>query len=150
VFVIITLLLPAIARRYLQRHPDMKAESTWRRVVEVVKDFSPWEFPILIGWSLLRYIVYATQLFLVLVFCGVELEPLQYLIVIPIHYLFVTVVPTVPVADAAVRGSVGILIFSAFTGNTAGVAITAIFLWLINTILPTIVGTMVKPNAAQT
>ena len=57
----------------------------------------------------------------------------------------VTVVPTVPVADAAVRGSVGVLIFGAFTDNTAGVALAAILLWLLNTIVPTIVGTLVKP-----
>ena len=148
-FVVILLLLPSLAKRSLQRHPDMKEDGTWRKVLEVVKDFSLWEFPVLVGMSLMRYVVYALQLLFVLIFCGVELTPIQYLIVIPIHYLFVTVVPTVPVADAAVRGSVGVLIFSAYTGNTAGVAIAAVFLWLINTILPTIIGTAVKPNAAK-
>ena len=84
-----------------------------------------------------------------LVFCGVNLTPMQYLTIIPIHYLFVTVVPTVPVADAAVRGSVGVLIFGAFTENTAGVAIAAIVLWILNTIVPAIIGTTVKPDKAK-
>lgn len=164
-FVLITLLLPAIARRIcatktlpLRQGEYPQGEgvdtpispinspslSTWRRLLDVLKDFSPWEFPVLIGLSLLRYAVYGTQLLLVLIFCGVTLTPLQYLTIIPIHYLFVTVVPTVPVADAAVRGSVGVLIFSAFTSNSAGVAIAAIILWLLNTIVPTVVGTMVN------
>ena len=55
-----------------------------------------------------------------------------------------TVVPTVPVADAAVRGSVGVLIFRAFTDNTAGVALAAIVLWILNTIVPAIIGTLVR------
>lgn len=150
-FVTISLLLPLIAKRSAKRHPVAEGETptTWQRVVEVVKDFSPWEYPTLILISLMRYVVYASQLLLVLIFCGVELTPLQYLTIIPIHYLFVTVVPTVPLADAAVRGSVGILIFSTYTSNSAGVAIAAIILWLLNTIVPTIVGTMVKKPANQ-
>ena len=162
-FVVITLLLPAIARRSSAKQQPQPLEplygsadrsersvdknpstSTWRKLVDVLKDFSPWEFPVLIGISLLRYMVYGTQLLLVLIFCGVTLTPMEYLTVIPIHYLFVTVVPTVPLADAAVRGSVGVLIFSAFTPNSAGVAIAAIILWLLNTIVPTVVGTMVN------
>ena len=139
-FVAVVLLLPAIARRMSRRElPGM-----WKKMFEALKDFSPWEFPVIVGLSFLRYITYCTQLLLVLVFCGVYLTPMQYLIIIPIHYLFVTVVPTVPVADAAVRGSVGVLIFSAFTANTAGVALAAIVLWILNTIVPAVIGTMVK------
>jgi len=134
----------------ISRQPPFISSPTWQKTIDVVKEFSPWEFPVLIGISLTRYITYATQLLLVLIFCGVELLPWQYLTVIPIHYLFVTVVPTVPVADAAVRGSVGILIFSAYTGNTAGVAIAAIVLWLLNTIVPVIVGTFVGRQGKQT
>lgn len=151
-FVAVVLLLPYLARRRAARMQDAREEvaqsgwkHTWQRMTEVLKDFAVWEFPVLIGLSLMRYAVYFTQLLLVLIFCGVNLLPVQYLIIIPIHYLFVTVVPTVPVADAAVRGSVGVLIFGAFTDNTAGVALAAILLWLLNTIVPTIVGTLVKP-----
>ena len=159
-FVAVMLLLPWWARRSDRakaNRPDLANESTesntfhasgwrgtWQKMLEVLKDFSLWEFPMVVWLSFLRYVTYCTQLLLVLVFCGVTLTPVQYLIIIPIHYLFVTVVPTVPVADAAVRGSVGVLIFRAFTDNTAGVALAAIVLWILNTIVPAIVGTMVK------
>lgn len=140
-FVGCVLALPAVAR-WLDGRREYKP--TWQKMIDVMKDFSLWEFPVLIGWSFCRYVVYATQLLLVLLFCGVELTPLQFLIVIPVHYLFVTVVPTVPVADAAVRGSVACIIFGAYTANTAGVAIAMIILWLINTIAPVLVGTLIK------
>ena len=151
-FVAVMLLLPYWARKSYKANlanrayePDKSGwRGTWQKMVEVLKDFSFWEFPVVVGISFLRYLTYGIQLLLVLIFCGVTLTPLQYLIIIPIHYLFVTVVPTVPVADAAVRGSVGVLIFSAFTDNTAGVALAAIVLWILNTIVPAIIGTTVK------
>ena len=144
-FVAVVLLMPYMARWMSKR----ERKGTWHTMVEVMRDFSPWEFPVIVGISFLRYVTYCTQLLLVLVFCGVNLTPMQYLTIIPIHYLFVTVVPTVPVADAAVRGSVGVLIFGAFTDNTAGVAIAAIVLWILNTIVPAIIGTTVKPSKAK-
>ena len=79
-----------------------------------------------------------------MVFCGINLSPLQALVAITAYYLLVTVTPSVPIADAAVRGSWSIIIFGAFTDNIAGVAIAAILLWVLNSILPMIVGTFEK------
>ncbi len=149
-FVGVVLLLPAWARRKeTSVKGNIEGEKWWQKMLFIMKDFAAWEFPAVIGISLLRYVVYCAQLLLVLIFCGVNLTMAQYLTIIPIHYLFVTVVPTVPVADAAVRGSVGVLIFGAMTSNTAGVAIAAIVLWVLNTIIPCIIGTLVKPNQAE-
>ncbi len=146
-FVAVVILLPSFARKKTRRAEVAQTDGkpgSWQNILVVLSDFRAWEFPVVVAISFVRYVVYCTQLLLVLIACGVELTLVQYLTIIPIHYLFVTVVPTVPVADAAVRGSVGVLIFSAFTDNSAGVAIAAIVLWVLNTIIPCIVGTMVK------
>lgn len=139
-FIVLLFLLPSVARWLDGRKEWGK---TMRTFIDAIKAFPPMRFPVLVGQSFVRYAVYATQLFLALRFCGVDLEPLTYLVVIPLHYLFVTLTPTVPAADAAVRGGVGALIFGFFTPNTAGVALAAILLWLINSILPMLVGTFV-------
>ena len=76
-------------------------------------------------------------------FCGIVHSPLEALIAIPSYYLLVTVTPSVPIADAAVRGSWSVIIFSLFTQNIAAIAIAAILLWILNTILPMIVGTLI-------
>lgn len=140
-FVLANLLMPYIARRL----DGKKAYGPHKQaMIDALKHFSPWEFPVLVGISLCRYLVYATQLLLVLVFCGIKLRWDQYITIIPIHYLFVTLIPTMPVADAAVRGSIGVMIFSWYTDNSAAVAITFIMLWLINTMLPMLIGTLIR------
>lgn len=139
-FIVLLFVLPSIARWLDGRKEWGKTMQTF---IDAIGSFPPMRFPVLVAQSLVRYIVYATQLYLALRFCGVDLAPLTYLIVIPLHYLFVTLTPTVPAADAAVRGGVGALIFGFFTPNTAGVALAAIMLWLINSMLPMLVGTFV-------
>lgn len=144
-FVLLLFLLPAIARWLESRRQWAKTMQTF---ISSVRSFPPMRFPALVGMSFCRYIVYAVQLLLVLLFCGVVLPPATYLEVLPLHYLFVTLTPTVPAADAAVRGGVGALIFGFFTPNTAGVALAVILLWLINSIFPMIVGTWVGKKAS--
>lgn len=92
--------------------------------------------------STLRYLVYACQLAMVLFFCGISLSPSAMLLLIPIYYMVVTILPCLPVADAAIRGSVSALIFSACTPDTAPVALAAILLWAINTLLPMLLGSV--------
>lgn len=99
--------------------------------------------------SVLRYVVWLVQLSLALRFSGVVLTPVELLMAIPAYYLLLGVVPTVPVADIAVRGSLSILVFGVFSPNTAGIAIAIVVIWIINTMLPMLVGTMVKKNNLQ-
>ena len=115
-----------------------------RLTLEAISRFSHQRFLTTCLLSVLRYAVYCLQLWCVMVFCGINLSPLQALVAITAYYLLVTVTPSVPIADAAVRGSWSIIIFGAFTDNIAGVAIAAILLWVLNSILPMIVGTFEK------
>ena len=136
-FIVCIVLLPKIAAWLL---PRRQWKDTMRALLAALTTFSPVEFPVLVAMSLCRYLVYATQLVLVLVFCGVGLTPAEMAVVVPIHYFFVTLTPTVTAADAAVRGSVGALVFSYFTPNTAAVAFAAIILWLFNSMIPMMIG----------
>lgn len=154
-FLVCIFLLPHLSGRLLvwydKRHSNDKnidaigdKPSYIRSMLEALTHFKPRQFPTLVGMSLCRYLVYATQLVCALVFCGIELEPKMLLVIVPIHYFFVTLMPSVPAADAAVRGSVGALVFSYFTPNTAGVAIAAILLWLLNSMIPMFIGTFMR------
>lgn len=140
-FVVCVFLLPVISGRLTGVRQWKPATASLLKALSL---FSPKEFPVLVGMSICRYMVYATQLALVLVFCGVQLTPAEMATVVPIHYFFVTLTPTVPAADAAVRGSVGALVFSYFTPNTAGVAIAAIILWLLNSMIPMFAGSFMS------
>lgn len=108
------------------------SQLTPRRVAEIVLQ------------SLARYMIWAMQLILIFRFCGIELTPMQWLLTIPTYYLLLGVIPSLPVADIAVRGSLSIIIFGAFTPHTANIAVATTIIWVVNTILPMLVGSMVN------
>lgn len=106
--------------------------------------FSYKRFFVTLLLSFFRYVVYCLQLALLLWFCGIQLSAAELLTAVTAYYLLVTVTPSVPVADAAVRGSWSVVIFGVFSTDIAAIAISAVCLWLLNTILPMLVGTMMK------
>jgi hypothetical protein len=94
------------------------------------------------AWSAARYAIWGVQLSVVLAFCGVVLLPLECLIAIPTYYLVIAIFPTLPLADIAIRGSWAMIIFGAFSHNIVGITLAVTLIWLINTILPMIVGSI--------
>ena len=98
----------------------------------------------LILLSLLRYAVYSLQLYLALRFFNIHLTLLQALVAIPTYYMLVSVTPSLPIADAAIRGSWSVVVFQAYTYDTPTIAFAAVLLWLINTALPLIAVPFVK------
>ena len=57
-------------------------------------------------------------------------------------FLFITVTPTT-IAEIGVRGSVALFVFrSFFSSNTIGILSAVSILWLINLILPAVIGTV--------
>ncbi len=102
-------------------------------------------------YTFLRYLTFCIQLFLVLVACdsSYQLSTINYqlILAIPTYYLLVTITPSFPIADVAIKGSWAIIIFSALGGNVASIAVATVLIWLINTICPMLVGTCVKRSA---
>lgn len=91
--------------------------------------------------SLLRYICFSLQLWLTLAACGVVLPPLVALVSIPLYYLFVTVTPNMPAADIGIRGAWAVLVFGQYIHDVqANIILATTCLWLINTLLPVLLG----------
>jgi hypothetical protein len=89
--------------------------------------------------SLLRYIVYSVQLLLWLVFFNVG-EVLTLLPVLPLYFLFITIIPSVFLTDLGVRGSVAGFLFSIVSPNVAGIIGAVFAFWVINGALPVLIG----------
>jgi uncharacterized membrane protein YbhN (UPF0104 family) len=119
------------------------------KYVLVFKKYSSRELLSILLLSLARYIVFSTQFYLLLFFFGVDLPVLQAVILIPVIYLLMSLIPTVALTELGIRGAVAIyviMLYFAKTGtatvDTEMVILTASsLLWLINLILPAITGT---------
>lgn len=134
--------LPAVMRRLDKR--SWKSERT-RVLIHNMAELSVRDAGVLMGMSLLRYICFLFQLWLCLLFCGVQLDAVSTLITMPLYWMMVTITPNVPMAEIAVRGAWALVIYGRWGEDICAAAtIAAILLWVINTIPPLIVGGLVK------
>lgn len=99
--------------------------------------------------SLFRYVIFSSQFLLLLRLFGAGIPAMEGFILVAVIYLFMTVVPTVALVDLGIRGSVSLYILGLYFSryapaeNDPQVAILAATtsLWLINLIIPAILGT---------
>ncbi len=105
---------------------------------EWLKDWHKW-FPVLL-WTGARYIIWGVQLWAVLTACGILLTPLQALSSIALYYFFISVMPSVPAADVALKGGWATVVFGTFTPYIPAIAISVTVIWLLNTVIPVLCG----------
>jgi hypothetical protein len=98
--------------------------------------------------SILRYCVFTTQFILLLLAFEVSLPLMHYLIVIPVIFLVMTLIPSVALSELGIRGSVSLYLVSLFLNESAGIydpsslgiVVASTLLWLINLAIPAITG----------
>ncbi len=143
VLVILLSILPHLAR-YLSHHQWKNTQM--RQLSMALSHVSYPFFMKTIAWSMLRYTIWAIQLALTLHLCGVILSPIEYMIAIPFYYMVVAIFPSFPALNIAIRGSWSLIIFGVFSSNTAGIALAVLLIWLINTVLPMLIGSILYKN----
>lgn len=97
--------------------------------------------------SLMRYVVFCTQLLAILHFFGIDIALHEATIAIAANYLFVTLTPSMAFSEIAVRGSWAIVFLGTFSANTVAIASASISLWVINYCLPMIAGSLLLSTA---
>ncbi len=116
----------------------------------VFESYSSAELAHVLLLSLLRYAVFTVQFILLLLAFGIRLPLSHYIVVIPVIFLVMTVIPTIALSELGIRGSVAMYLIGFYIHDAAGVfdlsslAVVAAstILWLINLAVPAIVGTL--------
>ena len=102
------------------------------------------ELSLALLFSFLRYATYSIQYMLLLYFFGSSLTVLEHILGIVIIYLLQTGIPVPPSTGLLMRGNIALGVFGFFVGTSANLTmpiLAATFaLWLINVVLPAIVG----------
>ncbi len=128
-----------------------KSKKKWlRRLGEGLSYLALCDFWQIVGLSALRFVVFSLQFYLMLLFAGVSLLPLQALIGIPTYYLMVTCTPSFGAFEAGVRALYADLVFSVFSDNYAGIVIAGVLLWVVNYCVPMIVGSFLFRKVGAT
>lgn len=87
--------------------------------------------------SMVRYVVYCLQFYLLLLFFGVQLAPNMALILIPLHYLAVSFTPSIAFSEVGIRGA-----FAGFIIGGVGAVLASISVWCLNYVFSMMVGSI--------
>ncbi len=91
--------------------------------------------------SFIRYLVFVLQYILLLQVMQVQIEPIHCFWLVTIFYLVMAVAPTIGFLELPVRAKAGLQIFG-FAGNAIGISSAALGMWIINLVLPAIIGSL--------
>ena len=93
--------------------------------------------------SALRYGVFLVQYYLLFSVFDIPLHPMQVYTGVSVMFVLMAIVPTLTIlTDLGFRWFAGILIFQIYTTNTAGILAVSLGVWLINLIIPALVGSL--------
>lgn len=94
----------------------------------------------LIGISVIRYAVFATQYFLLLRFCGSDVGIFNLYIGIAISFMLMSSLPMISFLEVFIRAAIAVMIFGLNDNNSIFIALASTLLWLLNIILPSVIG----------
>ena len=88
-----------------------------------------------------RYIVFSVQFFILLKVLGVDIASLYAIVLIPIMFLVTSIFPVwTPITDVSFKLLVSMYLFGLFSTNYIGVSCATFSIWIINFILPALIG----------
>lgn len=96
--------------------------------------------------SHLRYLIYCTQYVLILYFLGIELSILAAFSGVAVIYLLQSGIPLPPMLSVVARGELAVIIWSIFTANVGGILVATFGLWVINLVIPALLGLLIVLN----
>ncbi len=120
----------------LYRYPIVKH-------LKMLGKFSKLELAKILFMSLARYLIYATQYYLLFRAFGMTLQYGEGLFLVSVLFFALTVVPTVAVAELGIRGVLSIYIVEWLFANSIGsvpLIAASSALWMINIALPALIG----------
>jgi hypothetical protein len=109
--------------------------------LDVLREFNRRELFDILRWALIRYAVYATQYFLLLRFFGIQVDFWGGYAGIAGLFLLQTSIPLPPMTGLMARGNMAVLLWSQFGSNELSALAATFSLWVINLILPALIGT---------
>lgn len=124
-----------------RRIPWLRRLKPYVRDIALLEQFRRRDLLLILGWSAIRYLIYSTQYVLLLHFFFIDANFWGAYAGVATIYLLQTVVPLPAIAGLLVRGNLAVFVWGYFGGNEISSLSATFVLWIINLILPALVGT---------
>ncbi len=120
------------------------------RHIKVLDEFDGIQLGSILSLSFARYLVFVLQYVLMLQVMQVNIDFILCCWLITVFYLVMAVAPTMGFIELPVRVTASWAIFKFFTANELGVGAAALVIWLINLVVPAIIGSILLLNIKVT
>jgi len=90
--------------------------------------------------SVIRYFVFCLQFYIVLILFNFQALTLSIFFSLALYYLFTTIIPMLSFIEPVIRATIVLIVFSNTNFNSIELSLTALIIWLINIIFPSIIG----------
>lgn len=119
-----------------------------RKTIEVLRLVDNYTLNKVLVLSTLRYFVFSTQFFLLLMGSSVEISAMDAMMLISVMFLFNTIRPSIALLEIGLRSASALYVFELYYITIQGqawypeieIAATTSFIWLINIVIPSIIG----------
>ena len=120
----------------------IKFLSKYQKYNEVFSFYNSTELVKVLLYSVARYVVFTTQFFILLRLFDVNIAYADAIVLIMTMLFIISVIPYSPVTDLGARGFVAAFLFGLISSNTAGILSATFIMWIINLLLPALIGTV--------
>ncbi len=138
VSILFYLFFPVLFRKWLHFLPDKFAI-----FFTFLKNYRFYDLKLLIFYSLVRYVVFIVQLYLLFVFFGTTLNFYNFCLNASVSFLLTTIIPTTSFTELFVRNQVGLMLFENMVVYEETIIASFSALWLINIAIPAVIGMII-------
>jgi hypothetical protein len=110
--------------------------------IRVLEDFNATILVRILSLSIVRYAVFIGQYYLLFAAFMVPLDMQQVFATVSVVFLLLSIVPTIAVIDLGLRWKASIKMAEIFSGNVAGIFATSLAIWIINLVIPALIGSL--------
>ncbi len=125
--------------RLVDRIPGIQRFSQW---IAALEDLDTAILLRLLFLSLIRFVVFALQYFLLFRLFDVHLSWAESFWSVSVCFLILAVIPTFAIAELAQRGYIAKAIVGLYSQNIAGILFTTAGIWVINLVIPALAGSL--------
>lgn len=117
-----------------------KLIKSFKKYLEVLVMYNYIDLIIAFIYSNTRYFIFSLQFIMLLHVFGINISFMDAILSVMLIFFFITITPTITIAEIGVRGSVAIFVLGLFSSNDIAILSSTTLLWLINLIIPAIIG----------
>ena len=117
-----------------------KLIKSFKKYLEVLVMYNYKDLIIAFIYSNTRYFIFSLQFIILFHVFGINISFMDAILSVMLIFFFITITPTITIAEIGVRGSVAIFVLGLFSSNDIAILSSTTLLWLINLIIPAIIG----------